>query len=84
MLHLCLKLTQRDTRFYKHNADKHIQAQILQKFRHCLSITEPQFYKISKHLSPIYKKNTQNVHIAPSHMHSIGIFEAQKINFAKA
>ena len=67
--------------FYKHNDEKHIQAQILQKLRHCLSICKPQFYKISKHLSPNLQKNTHNVQIAP--LHGIGIFEAQKINFAK-
>ena len=41
------------------------------------------FTKFQSIYPPIYKKNTHNVQIAPSHKHSIGIFDDQKINFAK-
>ena len=69
--------------FYKHNAYKHIQAQILQKLRHCLSICWASILPNFKAFIAQFTKNTHNVQIAPSDKHSIGIFEAQKINFAK-
>ena len=69
--------------FYKHNAYKHIQAQILQKLRHCLSICWASILQNFKAFIRQITKNTHNVQISPSHKHSISIFEAQKINFAK-
>ena len=78
-----IKLKEWYTFFYKNNAYKHIQAQILQKLRHCLSICWASILQNFKALFPNLQKNTHNVQILPSHKHSIGIFEAQKINFAK-
>ena len=60
--------------FYKHNAYKHIQAQILQKLRHCLSICWASILQNFKAFIPQFTKNTHNMQIAPSHKHSIGIF----------
>ena len=69
--------------FYKHNAYKHIQAQILQKLRHCLSICWASILQNFKAFIRQITKNTHNMQISPSDKHSISIFEAQKINFAK-
>ena len=41
------------------------------------------FTKFQSIYPQITEKNTHNVQIAPSHKHSIGMSEAQKINFAK-
>ena len=72
-----------NTRFCISITLKHIQAQILQKLRHCLSLCWASILQNFKAFIPKFTKNTHNVQIAPSHKHSIGIFEAQKINFAK-
>ena len=53
------------------------------KLRHCLSICWASILQNFKAFIPQFTKNTKNVQIAPSHKHSMGIFEAQKINFAK-
>ena len=50
----------------------------------CLSICWASILQNFKAFIPQFtKKNTHNGQIAPSHKHNIGIFEAQKIYFAK-